>query len=108
MQAIILKLFNLINRILFLYQHLILIFKIRNIKKTGIVLIIFLISISGLSQNTKQKVIFIYSFTKYISLPTGSIQGDFIIKSFKLRFTMLLSNVLFFAEKRNEPNTLLS
>ncbi|RLD78404.1 MAG: hypothetical protein DRJ10_10405, partial [Bacteroidetes bacterium] len=43
------------------------------------IIVTTLISISGFSQNEKQKVIFIYSFTKYISWPAGSNQGDFII-----------------------------
>lgn len=51
-------------------------------KKIGLIIIIFLISISVFSQNAKQKVMFIYSFTKYISWPVGSNQGDFIIGIF--------------------------
>jgi len=48
-------------------------------KKIYLIILILLISILGFSQNEKQKVIFIYSFTKYISWPAANSKGDFII-----------------------------
>lgn len=48
-------------------------------KKVCLATIAILISVFSFSQNEKQKVIFIYSFTKYISWPAGQSQGDFII-----------------------------
>lgn len=51
-------------------------------KRICLVIIILLISLSGFSQNEKGKVVFIYSFTKYISWPAELSQGDFLIGVF--------------------------
>jgi hypothetical protein len=48
-------------------------------RKLCLIIICLFISISGISQNEKLKVVFIYNFTKYISWPPADSQGDFII-----------------------------
>jgi len=54
-------------------------FKQKFMRKISLIILLSIISVYGFSQNAKQKVIFIYSFTKYISWPAGNNQGDFLI-----------------------------